>query len=421
MSNFMNSYSSHAPLYRDGPRLQVLMIPSVVDGPNSAGAVHFRSICTALARIADVAAVAQDEHEISSGCKVLLSSVPKSLQRYRVLAWLCQLINMSFLELRAILKIKPNCVYARFGANSLVCAVLCSFLRIPIVVEFNGLLNLEASDSRFLQPFGHIRHFPYLIAGVALFLERFVAKSSSGLVCVSPTIQNELVRRHDLTAKTRVIENGVDCQAFAPASRVEARKKLALDLSLFVMVYVGSLVTWQGLDILPEAARLVISERTKSVFVLVGDGPLREQLLDKIDSLGLRGNFIFVREVSHREIPTFITAADICLAPFKKARNQIAGPSPLKILEYMACGRAVVTTRIPGVSELVTASNAGIVVPPDDPREFAGAILHLLGDPTLHEICEGNARLAALALDWDSKAKELLHFLHLVVSTRDEN
>jgi glycosyltransferase involved in cell wall biosynthesis len=290
-------------------------------------------------------------------------------------------------------------------------------LHIPVVVEFNGLLNLEAGVSKFLLPFGHIRHFNGLLAAVTLSLERLVARRSKGVVCVSPTIRDQLVRRHNLVVRTQVIENGVDCEVFVPGSRTEVRKRLGLDLNAYMMVYVGSLVAWQGLDVLVEASKLVVLERAQSVFLLVGDGPLRQPLLERVRSLGLENHFIFTGEVAHREIPRYISAADICLAPFKRARNLMVGLSPLKVVEYMACGRAVVTTKIPGVSELVVGSGAGLAVLPDDPRELARAILHLLEDPACRETCERNARLAALELDWNSRARQLLDFLQLVASS----
>jgi glycosyltransferase involved in cell wall biosynthesis len=397
-------------------RMRVVMIPSIVGGPNSAGAVHFRSICKALGSIADVTAIAQEEHEIESCCKIIESKISKPLRCHRLLAWFGQLTSVSLLQFRTLLKSKPDCVYVRFGANAIVCTLVCAVLGIPAVVEFNGLLNLEALDSRFLEPFGQIEHFRGVVAAFMLFLERLVARAAEGLVCVSSLVASELVRRHNLVGRVHVIENGVDCKVFAPTHRIEARKRLGLPLGIPVMVYVGSFILWQGLVTLIEASKLVVLEHPDSVFLLVGDGPLREPLVKAVQSIGLQNNFIFTGEVMHREIPEYISSSDICLAPFTRARNEATGLSPLKIFEYMACGRAVITTKVAGVSELVTESKAGLVVPPDNPLKFAEGILYLLEHRDCRESYERNARLAALKRDWSSLSKGLLSFMQLVVS-----
>src|SRR5439155_15606897 len=90
----------------------------------------------------------------------------------------------------------------------------------------------------------------------------------------------------------------------------------------------------------------------------------------------------FVGAVSHDRVPEYIAAADACVAPFTAERNQTLGVSALKMFEYLACGRPVVATSVPGVADLLAEFGCGISVRPDEPSELAGAIEKVVSDPS---------------------------------------
>jgi glycosyltransferase involved in cell wall biosynthesis len=81
--------------------------------------------------------------------------------------------------------------------------------------------------------------------------------------------------------------------------------------------------------------------------------------------------------VSHFEVPYWIGAFDVCVAPFFIGRNLKIGLSPLKLYEYLACARPVVATELPGITEAVLSSGAGLLYPPGDAVQLAQRFLYL--------------------------------------------
>jgi glycosyltransferase involved in cell wall biosynthesis len=92
------------------------------------------------------------------------------------------------------------------------------------------------------------------------------------------------------------------------------------------------------------------------------------------------------------------------------------GLSPLKIMEYLACGRAVVSCNVPGVAQLV--EGAGVLARPDDPDDFARAIVMLLDDSRRKLEYQRKARTKALAYDWSKVVGGILSFIDSTIQQR---
>ena len=97
----------------------------------------------------------------------------------------------------------------------------------------------------------------------------------------------------------------------------------------------------------------------------------------------MKNRFIFTGVIAYDRVPLYINASDTCTAPFIFARNAKIGLSPLKLYEYMACGKPVVASNISGVSDVLEASGGGIPVLPENPEALAEGILKLLENPDL--------------------------------------
>src|SRR5690606_2863783 len=142
------------------------------------------------------------------------------------------------------------------------------------------------------------------------------------------------------------------------------RKELGLELETPYVCFVGNLAPWQGVEYLVKAAPSILSRFPECHFLIVGDGVMKDNLLKLCRELGVEDKFIFTGVVAYDRVPLYINASDICAAPFILARNAKIGLSPLKLYEYMACGKTVVASNISGVSDVLEASGGGILVPP---------------------------------------------------------
>jgi len=128
------------------------------------------------------------------------------------------------------------------------------------------------------------------------------------------------------------------------------RKRAGFDEDYFYAGFVGSFRSWQGLDTLIKAINIVRKQGYEKIrFILVGNGDPLEQFKEMVKAYGLGKETIFTGRVKYEEVPILINCFDVCLAPFKKERNAKIGLSPLKLYEYLACGRPVITSRVEGV------------------------------------------------------------------------
>jgi glycosyltransferase involved in cell wall biosynthesis len=112
--------------------------------------------------------------------------------------------------------------------------------------------------------------------------------------------------------------------------------------------------------------------------------------------------FIFTGIVPYEEVSKYISASDICVVPKRQLKS---GYSPLKLYEYMACGKPVVASRVEGFT-ILEQNNAGILVEPENPENIANVIIKLLNDEKLREELGRNGREYVVKNhSWESVAK----------------
>ncbi|HLC40684.1 MAG TPA: glycosyltransferase family 4 protein, partial [Methylomirabilota bacterium] len=179
--------------------------------------------------------------------------------------------------------------------------------------------------------------------------------------------------------KVRLIPSGTDPEHFAPRDPMESRRRLGLSEEGFLVTFVGVLYEHQGVSTAIRALAEVRSRCPSTRLLVIGGGPDRARLEAQAESLGVRSAIDFVGAVPYERVPDYINAADCCVAPFVASRGET---SPLKLFDYLACGRPVVASEIPSIHGLIKESGAIVPVPPDAPSLLAEAMVGLLKDPT---------------------------------------
>src|SRR4030067_1411759 len=126
-------------------------------------------------------------------------------------------------------------------------------------------------------------------------LEAEAARNADLVVTVSNYSKERIVTLYDVDkAKIRVVPNGVDAEKFKPVGGAEKLKKqLGLGKKQIVL-FVGRLIPRKGLPFLVEAAKRVVKERDDTVFLIVGDGPLKNSLASQLEKIRLSRHFIFL-------------------------------------------------------------------------------------------------------------------------------
>jgi glycosyltransferase involved in cell wall biosynthesis len=202
----------------------------------------------------------------------------------------------------------------------------------------------------------------------ALLWERRAAGWAAAIVCVSEA-ERRLGEEHRIAARSRVIPNGVDLEAWPEASHDErpaARSRLALD-DRPTVVCVGRLSRQKGQDVLLEAWPAILEGVPEAQLVLVGDGPDEESLRS---SAGPRVHLAGKRA----DVAEWLAAADVVAFPSRWEGMSIG------MLEAMATGRSVVASDVGGAQEAL-GSEAGAVVAPEDAAALASAVSARLRDP----------------------------------------
>lgn len=199
---------------------------------------------------------------------------------------------------------------------------------------------------------------------------------------------------------------GADITRFHPGVSGETvRQKYGLKKPL--VLYLGQLHGGQYVELFIEtASRLINNYQEELSFMIVGDGYRAEELKKLASGLNLDGKLIFTGAVSHELVPQYIAAADICVACFEENEVTLC-KSPLKIVEYLASGKAIVASNVGEVPNML--GKAGILTLPGDVGSLAEGIIKLIEDNNLRKNLERLAReRAEKEYNWGVTAKNIL-------------
>jgi glycosyltransferase involved in cell wall biosynthesis len=257
-----------------------------------------------------------------------------------------------------------------------------------LVYEVNGLPSIELKY-----------HYPALAQSPELIArlraqERALMRAADLVITQSRTTRNYLRSQGAGGGRLVVIPNGVDAGRFPkPLSAVSDLSDLSdlsdrWDLSdgerrVATILYLGTLAPWQGLPYLISA---VAAARTPYRLRIVGTGrrEWRRGLERQIRRLGLEERAVVEPPIAPEEVPALLASVDVAAAPLAVTdRNVIQGCCPLKILEYMAAGKAIVAPRMPTVRELLEHERTALLYRPDRPRRLAETLDRLAEDPEL--------------------------------------
>jgi len=253
--------------------------------------------------------------------------------------------------------------------------ILSKLFKVPCVLEVNGILIDEAKVSGSYGP---------LLQKAVYLIENLLTRRASFIIAVTPGIKDDFVKRGIDKKKVRVIPNGANTDLFKPMNIAKAKRELKLDEIDNYVCFVGNLAPWQGVEYLIKSVPMILEKCPDIRFLIVGDGTMRGDLKALAEEISVANKFIFTGTVPYEDVPKYINASDVCIAPFITARNMKIGLSPLKIYEYLACGKPIVSSRIPNLG-FIKQNNAGILVEPENPEELANAIIKLLKDTKLRE------------------------------------
>ncbi|WP_020398781.1 glycosyltransferase [Kordiimonas gwangyangensis] len=189
------------------------------------------------------------------------------------------------------------------------------------------------------------------------------ASQAAHVITVSNSLRTDLIAMGVPEDRVTTLRNGVDAGHFRPQRREEFRAKWGGANK--IVAFAGWLVQRKRVDIAISAMAHLPED---TALVVAGEGPLHTELLEQAKQLGVADRVIFEGKLSSKDMPGFLSAADVLILPSERE-----GWANV-LLEAMACGTPVVSRAVAGALDLVVVPEAGELVEGDDPAAYAAAV-----------------------------------------------
>ncbi|MDQ2901660.1 MAG: glycosyltransferase family 4 protein, partial [Acidobacteriota bacterium] len=211
--------------------------------------------------------------------------------------------------------------------------------------------------------------------------EKFVYRKAAYLFVVTQGARANLIGKGVPPSKVSVMPHWIDELAFArddPDRRASVRRERGWE-GRFVVMFAGNMGIVQGLDQVVKAAG-ELKEVEDVLIVFVGDGADKRRLVDLAAEAGLAGTVQFLNRVPADSMPDLMAAADTLLVHLKYSQlSEYIIPS--KTYAYLAAGKPILMAMRGAAADLVSESQAGVVLPPENPAFLGEAILRLRALP----------------------------------------
>lgn len=319
----------------------------------------------------------------------LQTRLGRYLHEPKEVLWNARYVRKELALLRAT---PPDLLLVRDHQLTASCVPVARILDLPLVLE----VNAPPEESQLY--FDQYVHLPWLTSWSAAWKLRH----ADAVTVVSGPLKNHIAKRYGVAHEMiTVVPNGADVEAFRP----DRRRDAVLDDwggDGPVIGFVGSFQKWHGTDLLADVVEQVGRARPATRFLFVGDGPEAAALREATAWLGPRA--LFTGNVAHARVPALVAGLDIGVLPEADFYR-----CPLKLIEWMAAGKAVVAPRYAPLEELIAHGLDGLLFPPGDAQALTSAVLRLVDDtPWRRGIGAAAAACTRASRSWADNARLVL-------------
>jgi glycosyltransferase involved in cell wall biosynthesis len=206
-----------------------------------------------------------------------------------------------------------------------------------------------------------------------------------------------------------VIPQGVDTNIMKNLPKdKELQKKYNINDNDKVVMYLGSILSHSGLDVIFNDMGKILKEIPEFKLLVVGDGPDLERLKQQSKRLEIYEKIIFTGFVPYKEVPRFCSLADLCINPFRMDGKYAFNDklTPVKFFDFLSCGKPVLATPLQGtLYDFPKESNTIIYESLD---LFTGKMIELLKNDSLDEIGQRGREFVGKNFTWDSVTRKML-------------
>jgi glycosyltransferase involved in cell wall biosynthesis len=285
---------------------------------------------------------------------------------------------------------QPDAIYERYNLFLLSGWMASHRLKLPLLLEVNAPLAEERA-----------KHSGGLaLRALAEWAEGQAWRGADRVLPVTQVLAQHVLARGVPPERVVVIPNGINRSHFAEAPQPdEAKARLGLKGRL-VLGFTGFVRDWHGVDrIIDWMASPAAPAHTH--LLIVGDGPVRPALEQQAQRLGLSHRVAFTGVIDRHQVPAHVAAFDVALQPAVTAYA-----SPLKLMEYLALGKATVAPAVPNLQEVLTDGVNALLFQEGVPGALEAALTRLCEDDALRQRLAQGAHdtIDRLELTWRGNA-----------------
>ncbi|HEY8857304.1 MAG TPA: glycosyltransferase family 4 protein [Rugosibacter sp.] len=330
----------------------------------------------------------------------LRSALPNAL--YELLELAYSLVAYRRL-VRAAKDFEPDVIYERYNLYLLAGVLLKRRLRIPLLLEVNAPLVFERS-----QHSGGLA-----LPRLARWAEGLAWREADTVLPVTQVLAGHVKAYGVPDARIAVIPNGINQAHFAVAPAPTFAKAQRGLTGKLVLGFTGFVREWHGVD---RVIRWMATPAAPSNvhLAIVGDGPVRHDLEMLAQQLGLSDSVTFTGVIHRGQVPDWVAAFDIALQP-----AVVPYASPLKLMEYLVLGKAIIAPRTPNLLEVLTDGENALLFDADEPAGFEQALSRLCTEDALREKLSSSAHatIDKLELTWDGNARRVVAIASGLIAT----
>jgi phosphatidyl-myo-inositol dimannoside synthase len=308
---------------------------------------------------------------------------------------LVQAVKRFFSFLHVVQSFKPDLLIASGERSIWLSGLVLPFLRIPWVIIGHG------------SEFGAMNT-------LSTILTRFTANKANAIVCVSQFTQRMMKMMGIKKPQSVIIHNGADHDTFnvLPKEDIIAFRNKESSQGKFIILTVGNVSDRKGQEVVVRALPEIIKERPDVEYWIVGLPQKKAELSALAKELGVENSLRFWGRVETEQLVNLYNACDLFVMTSRQLSDGDVEGYGIAVIEAALCGKPAVVSNNSGLVEAVIDGETGLVVPQNDPKATARAILSLVNARGKLESLAKNAKKNAISHQtWEIISKRYLYLL----------
>jgi len=261
---------------------------------------------------------------------------------------------------------------------------------IPYLLEVNGILSKDKPGR------------------ITKLFEKYCLSTTSGIFVVCDVLAQFFTNGNISQEKIRIIPNGVSIEAFQSPDLSLVPDALRLELKNKIVVgYAGTFTPYHDMPALLIGFAQALSKVPNISLLLIGQGKFEQETKQRVNSLGIENAVRFTGRVPHHLVPSYLQLCSVVVNPMRQIYPEGFHGAPIKMFEYMAAKRAIISTELPSLRQLL--EDSAVFVSPGSAEEWRDALLTLAKDEMLRQK-KGNEAFEHLlkrGYTWDENARKI--------------